>query len=284
MGAYSSTAYFADYSEFNHQRKRMTCNYEKDVSEIKFIRDIGFFIEDVIPILSKKDLFRDNTLILDIDLTLGEAIIVDRSDTKPDKITLLNKEVDSVVVYKLIEKEKAYWFHNGSCCFFIRPYFKEFVTFCVNNFKEVVIWTNGVQKHADDMCHLIYKMTGRTLRGFGRYYSSGTNQVKVVSKIGLDPSKTWMVDDDHRHHCKSCPDPDHEVNSEIKFFHTPEFSVSALEQFFESKIYDWAHPNQTIELYDDWFLFLIWNWHYMHLNDIKFKSFLRKENKFLIEE
>jgi hypothetical protein len=263
----------------------MTALYETTVDDVRVVRDLEFTVQDSLnAIYNNRDLFRDITLILDIDFTLGEAVMLDLnvdSGHSNKNITMVNgnnkHQTTMENLQRLYQLGKIDWFHNGTCAFFIRPYFEHFIYFCIHNFKEVIIWTNGVQRHADNMVSLIYKITGQKLRGFGRDYS--TNDVKLVEKIGLDPKTVWMVDDDHRHHQKASDK--YNVNPEIKFFHTPEFSLTWFKDFTDT-IARWhcEHPDYVLELYDDWFLFLVWNWVYMKDNKINMEKFCRNDYKF----
>jgi hypothetical protein len=278
MGASSSSAYWEKPYEYDHKSKELNAYYETTIDDIRFVQDVKFSVKDCLEIAeNKNNLFPDITLVLDIDFTLGQASMFHYN---PVSGFLMDEKtpIDIHHLKRLKNYGRGEWFHNGTCFFFIRPYFHDFITFCIRNFEEVIIWTNGVQKHADDMVNLICSLTGKTLRGFGRTYS--TSDKKIVSTIGLDPSKTWMVDDDHRHYYKNNEKVELEVNSQIKFFHTPEFSVSWFENV-QDLISKWLHEKDMIELYDDWFLFLIWNWNYMKENKIEMQSFCRKENKFI---
>jgi hypothetical protein len=288
MGASSSSAYWKPRSEqIQVYTKKITCYYETKKDNIRLVKDVEVPIEKAIQVLNHKNLFSDITLILDIDLTLGEAILISRTDD-PKKVKLLDDVFDLDHIHQLVQHQKIEWFHDGSCCYFIRPNFHSFIHFCLNNFKEVIIWTNGVQKHADSMVNLIYKISGKKIRGYGRDYSTGQNYIKCINKLGLDldPSKIWMVDDDHRHFCnfEHSQDEKFHVNPTIKFFHTPEFSISYFKEIMKRGFPNW-HGNWTyhqdpIDLYDDWFLFLIYNWYYMKENNIELVEFVRKENKF----
>lgn len=281
MGASSSSAYWGHAHQYAHKDKSLTVYYETTVhNNVRLVQDHQFRIEDVLPILEKKNMFPDITLIIDIDATLGEAIIINDHPNNPDIVILDNHETHKRNLQRLENLKKMDWFHNGTCAFFIRPYFEPFLKFCIQNFKQVIIWTNGIQRHADDMVNLIDRLTGTKLTGYGRTYSTGYMNRKVVTTIGLDPTKTWMVDDDHNHHfVHPDRDPTYEVNPEIKFFHTPVFSVNFFEKF--SYYLDHWHEGDQLDLYDDWFLFLIWNWNYMKENNIEMKQFIRKENKFI---
>jgi hypothetical protein len=268
---------------------KTTCFYETEtVNEkfkLRFVRDVDFFIRDAFEFTGSKNSFSDITLILDIDLTLGEAILLPSLPAEGDtKVKMNGKDVDISLLERLHKLEKIEWFHGGYCCFFIRPYFHHFINFCINNFKEVIIWTNGVEKHAEDMSRLIKKITDKTLRYFWREHSIGVDLIKIVSVIGLDPSKTWMVDDDERHFFRSdfslesCEIFD--INAEVTFFHAPVFSVS-YETFFTKVIHHWHDDKNMADFYDDWFLFLIWNWKFIKENKLDVKRFDKFENKFV---
>jgi len=272
MGAASSSGFWAPLNYY-HPQKDLNALYQKD-NGIKIIHQVQFTIQDALNLLDSKNMFPDITLILDIDLTLGEALMI-----KYDHVygfMLDDKPVSLTHIQNLVYKDKAAWFHNKTCLFFLRPYFKEFIKFCDNNFKEVIIWTNGVQQHADDMVNLIESKIGKRWKGYGRSFS--TYDRKIVTSIGLDPSKTWLVDDDHRHHYRrEDRDVTKEVNPDIKFFQGPEFSVSWFKDL-PIKINIWG---SEMEFYDDWFLFLIWNWNYMKENNMDMKQYVRQENKFI---
>lgn len=294
--------------------KKIECYYEteminkKEKFKLRFIRDVEFFIGEAFDFIDSQNSFSEITLILDIDLTLGEAILLPNPPSDGNsKVNMNGKDVDVSLLKRLHELEKIEWFHGGYCCFFIRPYFHHFINFCINNFKEVIIWTNGVEKHAEDMCKLIMKITGKKLRYFWREHSTGTELIKVVSRIGLDPTKTWMVDDDKRHFCNApalkqssifrqemynnmswkpmSSQPMYSkdaylINPDITFFHAPEFSVS-YENFFNKVIHNWHDEQNMVDIYDDWFLFLIWNWKFIKENKLDVKRFDKYENKFV---
>lgn len=274
MGASSSSAFWTD-KNYNHDDKEITVIYERMIdSKIRFVQDVRFHIHDVKKILDKKNLYPDISLILDIDFTLGQAATMNYDLVHG--FLFDDKKIDLVEINRLIDEGKAAWFHNKTCVFYLRPYFKEFIQFCDQNFKEVIIWTNGIQQHADNMVELVQKTIGKKWKGYGRNYS--TYDRKIVTNIGLDPSKTWMVDDDHRHYYLSEDrDATKEVNPDIKFFHGPEFSMSWFKDLNE-KI---AHWGKDMEVYDDWFLFLIWNWNYMKEKEIQMEKFIRNENRFI---
>jgi hypothetical protein len=285
MGAaISSSAFWEHAYLYAHPQKKLTTSYETESNGIKFVKEIEFSIDDALKLIEKKGMFMDITLVLDIDLTLGEALMSSLDQKSNYKLKINQNLVEPHHLDRLHKLQKIEWFHDGTCCFFIRPYFQQFIRFCINNFKEVVIWTNGVKQHADDMSNLVYKITGYKLRAFDRNYSTGLNTIKFVSNLGLDQTKTWMVDDDHRHY-RNPEDRDEvkSVNPYIKFFHSPEFSVSAFESFFDDKLIHWYHNEKMLDLYDDWFLFLIWNWNYMKENNIQMKYFHRENKKFIHE-
>jgi len=271
MGATSSSAFWMDIS-FDHSLQHLNAFYEKQYPPPRIIKNVQFSINDAKKLLDKKNLFPDITLILDIDATLGEACSIYNKD---DKLFLDGKQVNKYDIYRLLENRYARLFHNGTCLFFIRPYFEQFIRFCDNNFKEVIIWTNGIQQHADDMVSLVKNTIGKEWKGLGREYS--TNERKIVSTIGLDPNKTWLVDDDNRHYYVSQTDDSLSVNPDIKFFHSPEFSMLWFKDLHE-KI---PFLGKTLQIYDDWFLFLIWNWNYMKENGIDMKEYIRNKKTFI---
>ena len=271
MGASSSSAFWVDKS-YDHSKKELTAIYES-MDNIRIVKDVQFTIEEAKNLLDKKNLYPEITLILDIDFTLGQAASI-RYDNV-DGFLLEDKKVDLLEIQRIVEEGKATWFHNKTFLFFIRPYFKEFIQFCDQNFKEVIIWTNGVQRHADNMVSLVEQTIGKKWRGFGRDFS--TYDRKIVTNIGLDPATTWLVDDDHRHHYISKDnDVTKDVNPDIKFFHIPEFSMTWFPDL-NIKIPLWG---KELEVYDDWFMFLIWNWNYMNENHIEIKKFIRLERRF----
>lgn len=270
MGASSSSAFWTDNS-YDHSKKQMSVIYEEVKPHLRVVRDIQFTIEDAKKLLDKTNLYPDITLILDVDFTLGQCSNIEFNGTE---LFLDSKKIDIYEIQRLIDERKATWYHDKSALFFMRPYFKEFVQFCDKNFKEVIIWTNGIQRHADNTVELVESMIGKKWRGFGRDYS--TYDRKIVTNIGLDPEKTWLVDDDARHYYVSEDrDITREVNPDIKFFHGPEFSMAWFKDLHE-KIPLWG---KSLEIYDDWFLFLIWNWNYMKENGINMEKFIRHENR-----
>ena len=272
MGASSSSGFWVPI-QYYHPQKDLNALYEKN-GPIKVIHQVQFNVQDALNLLHQKNMFPDITLILDIDMTLGEALTI-RYDNFYGFL-LNEKPINYSVMENLVYKEKAAWFHNKACLFFLRPYFKEFIQFCDNNFKEVIIWTNGVEQHAKDMVDLVESKIGKRWQGYDRRFS--TYDRKIVTKIGLEPSKTWLVDDDHRHYNRvKDRDESVEVNPDIKFFHGPEFSVSYFKDFM-NKIDIWGNE---LELYDDWFLFLIWNWNYMKQNNMDIEKYVIQENKFI---
>ena len=274
MGASSSSAFWVPIS-YKHHENILNAFYEKQEQQnLKITHNIQFSISDTLQLLNKRKLFSDITLILDIDLTLGEALTIHYDYNKG---FMLNQQPCShEKAQQLVDSRNAEWFHNKTCLFVLRPYFKEFIEFCDNNFNEVIIWTNGVQKHADDMVNLIEKTIGKRWKGYGRTFS--TYDRKIVTSIGLDPNKTWLVDDDHRHYYKDeHGDDTKEVNPDIKFFHGPEFSISWFKDF-PDKINLWGNE---LEFYDDWFLFLIWNWNYMKENNMDMLRYDRSGRKFV---
>ena len=276
MGASSSSAFWTDMS-YDHTTKQLTAIYErmsKNVPSMKIVEYVHFTIGDAMKLLNQENLYPDISLILDIDFTLGQASTVSYDVTQG--FLLDGKKIDFLEINRLIESGRASWFHNKTCLFFLRPYFKEFIQFCDKNFKEVIIWTNGVQTHADNMVDVVESIIGKKWKGYGRSFS--TYDRKIVTTIGLDPLKTWMVDDDHRHHYISEDrDATKEVNPDIKFFHAPEFSMDWFKDLHE-KIPLWGKELQT---YDDWFLFLIWNWNYMKNNNIQIEKYIKNENRFI---
>jgi hypothetical protein len=280
MGASSSSAFWSDMN-YDHSSKQLTSVYEKTsvlMPGARVVEFVNFTIGDAKKLLGQVNLYPDISLVLDIDFTLGEASIFEY-DLNKGIMTLDNKKVDIQEIHRLIESGKAAWFHNKTCVFFLRPYFKEFIQFCDKNFKEVIIWTNGVQRHADNMVELVESIIGKKWKGYGRNFS--TSDRKIVTTIGLDPLKTWMVDDDHRHHyVDNLRDETKEVNPDIKFFHGPEFSMTWFKDFHEERIPKW---NKEMECYDDWFLFLIWNWNYMKEKGKEMKKYIRNENRFICE-
>jgi hypothetical protein len=279
MGAASSSAFWNDMN-YDHSTKQLTAVYDKTCTLMpgaRVVEFVNFTIDDAMKLLDQQNLYPDITLVLDIDYTLGEASMF---ENHPEKGSVLeNKKVDLQQIESLIASGNAAWFHNKSCVFFLRPYFKEFIQYCDRNFKEVIIWTNGVQRHADDMVNLVESIIGKKWSGYSRTFS--TNDRKIVTTIGLDPSKTWMVDDDHRHHyVDENRDVTKEVNPDIKFFHIPEFSMNWFKDLHEERIPKW---NKDIQCYDDWFLFLIWNWNYMKKKGKEMKKYIRNENRFICE-
>lgn len=274
MGASSSSAFWTDPS-YDHSKKELTVTYEiENYNSVCSETKINFTINDALKLLDKQNLFLDISLILDIDFTLGQCSSLEYDYV--DGFLLDNKKCDLVEINRLIEAGKASWFHDKSSVFFLRPYFKEFIEFCDKNFKEVIIWTNGAQKHADDMVALIASIIGKQWKGLGRSFS--TADKKIVTSIGLDPLTTWMVDDDHRHHYRDIDrDVTLEVNADIKFFHGPEFSMEYFKDLNE-KIPLW---DKELKVYDDWFLFLIYNWVYMKENNLEMKKFIKTENRFI---
>jgi hypothetical protein len=275
MGASSSSAFWEN-KEYNHNEKKLSVIHEKNVPNLRIVQDIQFTIQDAKNLLDRKNLYPDISLVLDIDFTLGQASTM--SYDVVDGFLLNNKKANFLEINRLIEEGKAVWFHDKTCVFYLRPYFKEFIQFCDNNFKEVIIWTNGVQAHADNMVNLVESMIGKKWKGYGRGFS--TYDRKVVTTIGLDPSKTWMVDDDRRHHhVTEDRDVTREINPDITFFHTPEFSMDWFKDLNE-KIPLWG---KMLEVYDDWFLFLIWNWNYTKENNIKIKKYIKHENIIISE-
>ena len=279
MGASSSSAFWSDMN-YDHSSKQLTVVYEK-MSKLmpgaRVVEFVNFTIGDAMKLLDKENLYPDISLVLDIDFTLGEASMLQY--TLEQGFVLDNKKIDLLEINRLIDLGKAVWFHDKTCVFFIRPYFKEFIQFCDKNFKEVIIWTNGVQRHADNMVELVESMIGKKWKGYGRKFS--TSDRKIVTTIGLDPLKTWMVDDDHRHHyIDEFRDATKEVNPDIKFFHGPEFSMTWFKDLQEERIAKW---NKDIQCYDDWFLFLIWNWNHMKEKNKEMKQYVRNENRFVCE-
>lgn len=276
MGASSSSAFWTDMS-YDHSTKQLTSIYERKsqlVPDAKIVEYVNFTIGDAMKLLDKENLYPDISLVLDIDFTLGQASTMTYDTVKG--FILDNIDTNLVEIDRLIKEGKAAWFHDKTCVFFLRPYFKEFIQFCDKNFKEVIIWTNGVQKHADNMVELVESIIGKKWKGYGRSFS--TYDRKIVTSIGLDPSKTWMVDDDHRHHyIDNDRDVTKEINPDIKFFHTPEFSMAWFKDLNE-KIPLW---NKEIQVYDDWFLFLIWNWNYIKEKKLEMKIYIKNENRFI---
>jgi hypothetical protein len=278
MGASNSSCFWTDMN-YAHNSKELTVVYDK-MSKLfpgaRLVEFVKFTIEDAKKLLNQENLYPDITLVLDIDFTLGEALMWQYDHE--GRCLLDNKKVDQEEIRRLISDGKAAWFHNETCVFFLRPYFKEFIQFCDKNFKEVIIWTNGVQKHADSMVDLVETIVNKKWKGYGRSYS--TYDRKIVTSIGLDPAKTWMVDDDHRHHyIDANRDVTKEINPDIKFFHGPEVSMSWFKDFHE-RFPKWG---KEIECYDDWFLFLIWNWNYMKDKNLEMKQYVRNENRFVCE-
>ncbi len=263
MGACSSTASW-EILNYPHPLKKLTCSYgEKDSI---LVEEKEFYIQDAINLLPLSNLFSEITLILDIDATLGEA---SRNIFMDPELT--PKHLNMQDINRLISMGKAEWIHNGTILFFPRPYFAEFISFCDRNFKEVIIWTNGIQRHADSIVNIVEKIVGKKWRGIGREQINDMPSKKIISKINLDPLTTWMVDDDHNHHSD-----EFEVNKGMKFFHTPEFSMEFFQDFYQ-KIPQWGIELDT---FDDWFLFLIWNWVHMKNENMEMVSFDRKKNHF----
>ena len=270
MGASSSTAYWENVN-YPQSLKKLGCIYQKKEQD-SFPEQKEFFVQDALDLLSRSNLFPEITLILDIDFTLGQASPIEKAK---DGNYLLNRTLTSAEdIERLVMRGKATWFHDENVFFYIRPYFADFISFCDRNFKEVIIWTNGVQKHADSMLDLVERTIGKRWRGYGRqsYYSDGGK--KIVSNLGLDPLKTWMVDDDHVHY--------HEENTNqgIKFFHTPEFSMEWFKDL-HLLIPKWC---KEIDTFDDWFLFLIWNWVYMKEQGLEMIYFDRTQNLFIVDK
>jgi hypothetical protein len=275
MGAASSSAYWHD-NEFNHQSQVLIVLLETIHKNMRTIEDVHFKLGEVYPILEEKKLFPEITLILDIDFTLGQASTLKLHPTEENHYLIDNHKIHSDHLIRILNQKKGYLIHEGTCLFFIRPYFEQFIRFVENNFKEVIIWTNGVQKHADDLVSIVEKVIGKRWRGYGRTFS--TYNKKIVTSIGLDPSTTWLVDDDHSHYYIS-EHPDYSVNPDIKFFHGPEFSVS----FFKDLEFKLPYWGNGLELYDHWFMFLIYSWYLMKTRKIEMKRYIRSEQKFICE-
>jgi hypothetical protein len=278
---------FWQWNEFNHAERNVPVFYEKFVKGKRVVEDYEFKIQDGLNLLqSDKGLFMDKTLILDIDLTLGQAGLV--SYHRNYGCLLENKySLNLAEVSRLVKLDKVKWFQNHNMLFFIRPYFKEFIEYCDRNFKEVIIWTLGNRLHSLDMQDLCKDITGKTWKAYCR--DDAESNLKIVTKIGLDPSKTWMVDDDHRHYWEDPFDKSKNVNSGIKFFHTPTFNILHNPEYlyegggenFSDYLYEWG---RNIEIYDDWFPFLIWNWNYMHGKGLSMTRFIRNDFKFVIDQ
>jgi hypothetical protein len=269
MGASSSSAYWEGL-HYPQSLKKIGCVYQRYSLNLDFIPEQKeFFIQDALDLLSQSNLFPEITLVLDIDFTLGQASEIQKiSETE----YLLNRSpISAEQVDYFIQKGKATWFHNQNILFFIRPYFAEFISFCDRNFKEVIIWTNGVQRHADEMFYLVERTIGKQWKRYGRE-GYGIKK-KIVSNIGLDPYTTWMVDDDHNHYERET------TNAGMKFFHTPEFSIEWFKDL-SSKIPIWG---KEIDCYDDWFLFLIWNWVYMKNQNMDMLYYNKKDNVFFYD-
>jgi hypothetical protein len=79
-----------------------------------------------------------------------------------------------------------------------------------------------------------------------------------------------LVDDDHSHQYIANI-PEQSVNPDIKFFHGPEFSVS----FFKDLEYKLPYWGQGLELYDNWFMILIYSWIVMHNKKLEMKRYHR---------
>ena len=256
---------FWNHKDYNHDEKKITTFYETvNDDRYRILHDVQFSISDAKMLLDKKNLYSDITLILDIDLTLGEALEMNQ---------LFKNKVDHSEIKRLIDEFKAVLFHNQTCLFVLRPYFTEFIRFVDQNFKEVIIWTNGVQAHADHMVDLVKMITGKKWKGYGRDFSNDYR--KIVTSIGLDPLKTWMVDDDLMHFQIYIKDGMiKQVNEGIKFFHIPIFSFTNFGTIEHEKIPLWG---KEFEMYDDWFLILIWNWNHMREKNIHMKKFIRND-------
>jgi hypothetical protein len=272
MGAASSSAFWCE-SDFPHHKQDQNFTLEWRQENMRLIENINFKIEDVQKLLHRTNLFPEITLILDIDFTLGQASTFKQ---EADYYLIDNHKTKFENVSRILEQKKAYLIHDGTCIFFVRPYFEQFIRFVENNFKEVIIWTNGVQKHADDLVSIVERIIQKRWRGFGRTFS--TYNKKIVTSIGLDPLKTWLVDDDHSHQYIANI-PEQSVNPDIKFFHGPEFSVS----FFKDLEYKLPYWGQGLELYDNWFMILIYSWIVMHNKKLEMKRYHRDEQKFICE-
>jgi hypothetical protein len=272
MGAASSSAFWCE-SEFPHHKQDQNIILEWKCDNMRFIENINFKIEDVKSLLNHRNLFPDITLILDIDFTLGQASSFKKES---DYYLIDNYKTSYEHISRLLEQKKAYLIHDGTCIFFIRPYFEDFIQFVENNFKEVIIWTNGVQKHADDLVSIVERIIQKRWRGYGRTFS--TYNKKIVTSIGLDPLKTWLVDDDHSHQYIS-DHPEQSVNPDIKFFHGPEFSVS----FFKDLEFKLPYWGQGLEMYDNWFMILIYSWIKMKNRNLEMRKYNRNEQKFICD-
>jgi hypothetical protein len=232
--------------EFQRTRKLLVSKYKEDF----ILKTIFFPISECNERLSERNLFDDITLILDIDQTLGFAL--ERPMMKNENYDLWREKYDEIL--ELIKKEKVEIIH-GNMLFIKRPNFEQFIKFCNNNFKEIIIWTNGTDDHAKMMVNMIEKIINKKTRGYSRSYS--VNSIKLIEKLGLNPVKTWMVDDDISHYHA-------QKNNGFCFYDTPNFAFNTYK--ISDIISLWS--SSVIELYDDWFLFLIWNWHYMKKNKL----------------
>ena len=224
MGINSS--YLEDPNKFQHRFKELSIIF----CENRFIRNVYFHIDTVDNYINKTNLFLTKTLVLDVDATLGQAIY--EKDFK-DNINLQNK---------LLENQLIFTIHNKLMYFYVRPFFKEFIRFCLRNFKEVIIWTNGIQEYADSIGNIIENIHGVKLRCYSRNNSS-INLVKILSNIGLNNKDVWMLDDDPMHNCKE--------NYGMSYFQASPFNVS-------------VHLNSenflSYRLYDDFFYIIIVTW------------------------
>lgn len=279
LSAMSSSFWY--WSEYKYADRKVPVYYEKFVDGVSIIEDLEFAVKDGLSMMKQKGMFMDKTLVLDIDLTLGHAGMI--SHHKKGIILEYQYVLNLEEVDRLEKLGKVKWFQNKKLLFFIRPFFKEFIQYCDRNFKEVIIWTLGNKLHSEDMQELCKNITGKTWKAYCR--TDAECDIKNVTKIGLDPSNTWMVDDDHRHYWEDRDDLSRNVNSGVKFFHTPEFNIihshpDEDSEDFANRLYEWG---RNIEVYDDWFPFLIWNWTFMSLHGLNMRKFIRNDCKFVYQ-
>lgn len=278
--ALSSSYWF--WSEMNHKEHTVPVFYEKMVDGKRVVEDYHFAIKDGLDLMAKdKGLFMNKTLVLDIDLTLGQAGVVSYHTKSKTHILEYQHRLNLQEIDRLEKLDKVKWFQNKNLLFFIRPYFKEFIQYCDRNFKEVIIFTLGNRLHSLDMQALCKQITGKTWKAYCR--DDAESDKKIVKKIGLNPKHTWMVDDDERHYWIDPSDQTKNVNDGVKFFHTPAFNIiHTLEKGddLQDYLYEWG---RNIELFDDWFPFLIWNWHFMKKRKINMSTYIRNDCKFLYQ-
>jgi hypothetical protein len=222
----SNSSYLQDPNTFDHKLKELSII----LCENRFIRNIYFHIDTVDNYINKINMFMSKILVLDVDATLGQAIY--DHDLKNNEI--LKK--------KLLDNQYMFPLHHKSMYFYVRPFFKEFIRFCLRNFKEVIIWTNGVQDYANSIGKIIEDIHGVKLKCFSRN-SSSPNLQKIMSNIDLNPTDVWMLDDDSIHNCKD--------NFGLSFFQANPFNIS-------THLLNEDFINFTV--YDDFFYIIIVTW------------------------